>query len=103
MSIVWLGLIYRCNVQSVVEDGLRFTSYSDEASLSPGVPIMRTLDDFIKTGDAIIRIEAMLNPGINVALDALCAPRGKPQAYLMPSAAHKVSNGRLSPYDDKDS
>ena len=72
-------------LQGVVEDGLRFTSYTDEASLAPGVPIMRTLDDVIKTGDTIVRIEALLNPGINVALDGVCMPACKPRTYQPPS------------------
>ena len=69
--------------QSVVEDGLRFTSFTDEASLAPGVPIMRTLDDVMKTGDTIVRVEAMLNPGINVALAGVCAPTCTPKPYKL--------------------
>jgi aspartokinase/homoserine dehydrogenase 1 len=75
----------RVCAQAVVEDGLRFTSYTDEACIAPGVPVMRTLEDVLKTGDAIVRIEAMLNPGINVAIDRVCAPNSKPRTYQPPT------------------
>lgn len=79
-------------IQSVVEDGLRFTSYTDEACIAPGVPVMRTLDDVLKTGDSIVRIEAMLNPGINVAIDRVCAPNSKPRTYQPPTPSKVINH-----------
>jgi hypothetical protein len=56
----------------VVGDGLRFTTYSEEACIAPAVPVLRTLDDFRRTGDAVTRLEALLNPGVNIALQGVC-------------------------------
>ena len=82
--------VFRPLGQAVVEDGLRFTSFTDEACIAPGVPVMRTLDDVLKTGDAIVRIEAMLNPDINVAIDRVCAPNSKPRTYQPPTPSKVI-------------